>query len=82
MSKETWQVLTPNKVGEKTYWNRIGAAWKRDDGGFSLKLNALPLNGELLIAPPREQDDRAPQRSRDDSRASYDTKVRDDEVPF
>ena len=54
MSKETWQVLTPNKVGEKTYWNRIGAAWKRDDGGFSLKLNALPLNGELLIAPPRE----------------------------
>lgn len=36
-------------------WVPCGAAWKHDDGdGFSIMLDALPLNfnGELVARPP------------------------------
>jgi hypothetical protein len=42
-------------------WTRIGAAFPLKDGsGFSIKLSALPLNGTIIIKPPRpKQDDTA-----------------------
>lgn len=59
MSKDTWTVSTPvERKDGKTFWARIGAAWKRDDGGFSVVLDSLPINGKILIAPPREQQER------------------------
>ncbi len=36
----------------KTYWTRIGVAFKRDSGGMSVKLEALPLGSEMMIFPP------------------------------
>ncbi len=43
-----------NEVGEKedkkSFWNRIGVAFSHADGkGFSLKLNAIPLDGRLVL---------------------------------
>lgn len=34
---------------KKTFKNRIGIAYRKDDGEILVKLNALPLNGTLLI---------------------------------
>lgn len=44
--------------GEKSYFSRIGAAWKNAKGGAKVKLDAFPLNGELLLLPPRQGEDR------------------------
>jgi len=35
--------------GEKSHWNKIGAAWPTKDGGLSLKLNALPIDGRINL---------------------------------
>ena len=43
--------------GEKSYFTRIGAAWPNSKGGFGLRLDALPVNGEIVLFPPREEDD-------------------------
>lgn len=40
---------------DKNYWHRIGAAWKNSKGGYQIKLNSLPLNGELVLMPPKEE---------------------------
>ena len=35
---------------DKSYWHRVGAAWKHNDGkGFSIQLTALPIDGKLTI---------------------------------
>ena len=40
----------------KRFYTKVGSAWSRDDGGMSVKLDALPLDGDLLIKPPLERD--------------------------
>lgn len=37
------------KTGNKTYWNRIGVAFLNADGSLNVKLNSLPVNGEMQI---------------------------------
>lgn len=55
-------VSSPRKRKDgKTYWFKVGGAWPRDDGGFKVELDALPLpdaEGKvmLLISPPRDDD--------------------------
>ena len=35
---------------DKGFWTQIGAAWQHDDGeGFNLKLNALPIDGQIVL---------------------------------
>ena len=43
------------KHGKKTYWTRIGVAFKpHDDGeGFTAKLSAIPLSGEIVFRTPK-----------------------------
>lgn len=37
----------------KSYWNRVGVAWTTKDGkGFSIQLNALPLDGRIILREP------------------------------
>jgi hypothetical protein len=34
----------------KDFWTRIGSAWLHKDGkGFSVQLDALPVNGRLVL---------------------------------
>jgi len=41
----------PNK---KTYWTRIGVGWFHKNGeGFTAKLSALPVNGEIVFRKPQ-----------------------------
>ena len=58
MSKNTPDLIayTTTKNGEKTFYHRIGAAWQHSKGdGLSLKLDAAPLDGNLVLFPPKEQ---------------------------
>ena len=64
----------------KTRWQKVGAAFPRDAGGFSLVFDALPLpdkegNVRLLMAEakPRDTPSQAPQGGGPDM---------SDEVPF
>jgi hypothetical protein len=44
-------------IGEKSYFDRIGAAWENADGnGFTIRLNALPLTGEIVIRKPKSDE--------------------------
>ncbi len=41
------------KLGERTIWNRIGSAWNHGDGeGFTLRLSAAPVDGQVVIRKP------------------------------
>jgi len=47
------------KEGRKPYWLNIGAAFVNKDQSLTVRLNALPINGELNIREPKAKD--APQ---------------------
>lgn len=42
----------------KKFWNRIGAAFENKDGSINVKLDSLPIGGEMQIREyvPREGD--------------------------
>jgi hypothetical protein len=51
---DVYNVL-PSRDG-KGYWNRIGAAWKHNDGyGCKVRLDCLPRNGELDLRVSRNE---------------------------
>lgn len=40
-----------------TFWTRIGSAWPHQHGeGFSIELNALPVQGRIVLKPPKADD--------------------------
>ena len=44
--------------GQDPFWLRIGAAWANKDGkGFNVQLDALPLNGRLVLRVPKEEEE-------------------------
>jgi hypothetical protein len=50
-------VVTERKGTDKGNWREIGAAWPHDDGkGFSIKLDAIPLTGEIVLREPTDKD--------------------------
>ena len=50
-SKPSHEVFAVSeRKGQKSHWLKIGACWAHDDAkGFSLKLEALPLNGASIV---------------------------------
>jgi len=41
---------------DKNYWNKIGVAFVNQDGSLNVKLEALPVGGELHIRDAPEWD--------------------------
>ena len=40
----------------KDFWTRIGSAWLHKDGdGFNIQLEALPVDGRLVIRKPSKK---------------------------
>ena len=38
------------REGDKPFWTRIGSGWENADGkGISIRLDALPCNGEIVL---------------------------------
>ncbi|MCL4068168.1 hypothetical protein M3484_16475 [Pseudomonas sp. GX19020] len=59
---EVLSVTTPVKTrDDKTRFRQIGAAYRAREGqnfAFKITLDATPLNGELLVFAPKDQDGR------------------------
>ena len=71
----------PRKDG-KTFWVKVGAAFPRDKGGFSLVFDALPLPDaegrvSLLMVEPTPRDDKPQERPGADV-----DNTPDEEIPF
>lgn len=49
-------VYVISERGGKNYWNRIGVAFVNSDGSLNVKLESMPLSGELHVRDyvPRE----------------------------
>lgn len=49
-------VYVITKRDKKSYWNRIGVAFVNQDGSLNVKLEAVPVSGEMHIRDfnPRE----------------------------
>jgi len=46
------------REGQDDFWLNIGAAFMHQDGdGFNVVLQALPLNGKIVLRPPKAQSD-------------------------
>jgi hypothetical protein len=57
--KPDYNVYVTREGGDgKNHYRQIGVAWCVANGGISLKLDALPTNGEAVMFPPREEDAR------------------------
>lgn len=52
-----WEVFVSEKNGDDNFYTRIGAAWNVSKGGISVKLKALPLDGNIVLFPPKEDTD-------------------------
>jgi len=50
------------EVQEENFWQRIGTAFATTDGGFTILLNAFPLNGKLVVRPPKPGEGIDPRR--------------------
>ena len=41
---------------KQTFYTKIGAAFNVEKGGISVALNALPIDGNLVLFPPKEKE--------------------------
>jgi len=58
MSKRPdYEVFVSQKNGDRTWYTKVGAAWHVANDGLSIKLQALPIDGNLVLFPPKEQPD-------------------------
>lgn len=85
--KEVWTTC-PRGEGKKEFWLRCGTAFENRDGSWSIVLDALPINGRLIVRDEREKqperDEHPPPRR---ARAAPPTRDEDDyrggdDVPF
>jgi hypothetical protein len=58
----TYQAYTVVKrEGQDDFWLAIGAAFAHSDGeGFNIMLQALPINGKIVLRPPKGTNEQAP----------------------
>jgi hypothetical protein len=85
MSKNRLDALTVREYeqgGEKkTAWTRIGVAFERDKGGWDIRLDALPINGRIMLMEPKPRDDGGGQRRGGGHDAST-SEDPDSQIPF
>ena len=44
------------REGQDDYWLNIGAAFMHQDGdGYNVVLQALPINGKIVLRPPKDK---------------------------
>jgi hypothetical protein len=58
--RPTFNVFTVVDRGQnkKPFWIKIGAAWEHEAGrGYNVTLDALPVNGKLILIEPKEGDE-------------------------
>ena len=55
--KLAYTIVERDKDGRK-FWVRVGAAFVNRDGSLNVKLDAMPVNGQLQIRDYQPADDR------------------------
>jgi hypothetical protein len=46
------------REGQDDYWLNVGAAFSHQDGnGLNIILQAMPLNGKIVLRPPKDSTD-------------------------
>ena len=56
-----WTVRPASKEGQKPFWTRIGTGFlHKNNGGINVVLDALPIDGKLVILPAKKKDDAQP----------------------
>ena len=49
------------REGQDDFWLNIGAAFAHKDGdGFNIMLQALPINGKIVLRPPKDKEEASP----------------------
>jgi hypothetical protein len=59
-------VITQRK--DKNFWNRVGVAFVNNDGSINVKLEAVPVSGEIQIRDYHPKDELAQTSTRSHSR--------------
>ena len=59
-------VITQRK--DKSFWNRVGVAFVNNDGSINVKLEAVPVSGEIQIRDYQPRDELASTGQRSHSR--------------
>lgn len=54
--KPDMNVFVVTGTAEKPFYTKIGGAWKNKLGGYGIRLECLPVNGEIVLFPPREDE--------------------------
>lgn len=55
-----YSVREGKQEGDKGFWTPIGAAWEHDDGnGLSIQLDALPIDGKIVLRTPKAEGESA-----------------------
>jgi len=49
--KSVWTVVerTTAAAGTRSYWTRVGVGFVNRDGSLNLRLDAIPINGQLQV---------------------------------
>jgi hypothetical protein len=62
--------VKPRPKGQKAIWTRIGAAWPHGTGeGLSIELEAFPVDGRLVLIPPKAEEGGASNLEAEDAEA-------------
>ena len=66
--KPAFEAFTVRDGGKgKSYFTRVGAAWPtKNGGGVTLYLDALPVDGKLILMPPKAKQEAAPDAAGND----------------
>jgi hypothetical protein len=59
-------VITQRK--DRNFWNRVGVAFVNNDGSINVKLEAVPVSGEIQIRDYQPRDELATTSTRSTSR--------------
>jgi chaperone required for assembly of F1-ATPase len=52
-----YTIIKSSRENQDDYWQPIGRAFENKDGSLNVRLNALPVNGELHIREPKDKDE-------------------------
>ena len=55
MNDDRMTVLVPIERNDKTFWLKVGNAYRNKDGSINVYLDALPLGGKLQLRTPTER---------------------------
>ena len=67
MSKPAYRAYTVVKRGDDKddFWLNLGVAFAHDDGeGFNLLLQALPIDGKIVLRRYKDEEDEKPSKSK------------------